>query len=248
MSLASRRRILSPARLFAAGSAVFFWTNESGNPELDWLQYGVTELLVQDLKQDPFVLANSPWNNFSDGFYSRMRLAGFNDGLNVPVSLMRKIADEANRQYFIEGSLDKRADEYVLTARIWDTQTLQQTTQITENGGDIYAATDNLSKAVRTALDVPESSRSIAEDLPLTETYGESEEALKAYIQGLNARLFDNDFAASNAFFEQATSIDPGFVLGWFLKASQFDPKWQFTGCTGGLCKGPGTGLPVAGT
>jgi tetratricopeptide (TPR) repeat protein len=209
-----------PSETFRRRLAVFFWKNESGNPELDWLQYGITELLVQDLKQDPFVLANSPWNNFSDGFYSRMRLAGFNDGLNVPVSLMRKIAGEANRQYFIEGSLDKRADEYVLTARIWDTQTLQQTTQITENGRNIYAATDNLSKAIRAALDVPESSRRIAEDLPLTETYGESEGALKAYIQGLNARLFDNDFAASNAFFEQATSIDPGFVLGWFLKAA----------------------------
>ena len=78
--------------------AVFFWKNESVDPQLDWLQYGVTELLVQDLRQDPFVLANSPWNNFSDGFYSRMRREGFDDGLNIPVTLMRKIANEANRQ------------------------------------------------------------------------------------------------------------------------------------------------------
>ena len=30
---------------------------------------------------------------------------------------------------------------------------------------------------------------------------------------------FENDFEASNAFFDQAVSIDPNFVLAWFLKA-----------------------------
>ena len=208
-----------PSETFRRRMAVFFWTNESGNPELDWLQYGITELLVQDLQQDPFVLANSPWNNFGDGFYSRMQRGGFNDGLNVPLSLMRKIANEANHQYFVDGSLDKVADEFVLTARIWDTQTLDQVAEIKQRGWDIYTATDRLSKDIREALDVPESSKRIAEDLPLMETYGESEEALKAYIYGLNARLFNNDFVASNGFFDQATAIDPGFVLGWLLKA-----------------------------
>ncbi len=209
-----------PSETFRRRLAIFFWKNESGNPELDWLQYGVTELLVQDLQQDAFVLANSPWSNFSNGFYSRMRRSGFNDGLNVPLTLMRKIADEASRQYFIEGSLDKPADEFVLTARIWDTQTLSLTAEIKERGRDIYSATDRLSKVIRDELKVPESSKRIAEDLPLMETYGESEEALKAYIQGLNERLFNNDFTASNAFFDQATSIDPGFVLAWLLKAT----------------------------
>ncbi|MFC1702738.1 hypothetical protein ACFL1J_08420, partial [Pseudomonadota bacterium] len=209
-----------PSETFRRRMAVFFWKNESGNPELDWLQYGITELLVQDLQQDAFVLANSPWNNFGDGFYSRMRRDGFNDGLNVPRSLMRKIANEANHQYFVEGSLNMIANEYVLTARIWETQSLTQLEELKERGPNIYATTDRLSKDIRNALDVPESSKRIAEDLPLNETYGESEEALKAYIQGLNARLFDNDFVASSEYFDQATSIDPNFVLGWLMKAA----------------------------
>ncbi len=208
-----------PSETFRSRMAVFFWKNESGNPDLDWLQYGVTELLVQDLQQDPFVLANSPWTNFGNGFYSRIRQAGFNDGLAVPRSLMRKIAEEANRQYFVEGSLDKVADEYLVTARIWDTQTLTQVAELTGRNWDIYTAVDLLSKAIKKALDVPESGNRIAEDLPLAETYGESEDALKAYIKGLNARLFENDFVQSSAFFDEAIRIDPNFVLGWFLKA-----------------------------
>ena len=208
-----------PSESFRRRMAVFFWENESGNPDLDWLQYGVTELLVQDLQQNPFVLANSPWNNFSNGSYTRMRKAGFNDGLGVPRSLMREIAFDANRQYFVEGSFNKIADEFIITARIWDSQTLEQVDELISRNWDIYAAIDELSKDVRRALEVPESGGRIAEDLPLAETYGESEEALKAYIEGLNARLFENDFEKSNAFFDRAISIDANFVLGWFVKA-----------------------------
>ncbi|MGB5291444.1 MAG: tetratricopeptide repeat protein [Lysobacterales bacterium] len=226
-----------PSETFRSRMAVFFWTNESGNPELDWLQYGITELLVRDLQQDAFVLARSPWNNNGDGFYSRMRRGGFNDGLNVPLTLMRKIANEANHQYFIDGSLNKANDEYVLTARIWDTQTLNQVAKIEERGRDIYTATDRLSKDIREALDVPESSKRIAEDLPLTETYGESEDALKAYIYGLNARLFNNDFDASSKYFDEATSIDPSFVLGWFLKATNKIDSGDLPGAQEALTK-----------
>ena len=38
----------------------------------------------------------------------RMKQAGFSDGLDVPLSLMREIADDANRQYFVEGSIRPR--------------------------------------------------------------------------------------------------------------------------------------------
>ncbi len=88
-----------PSETFRRRMAVFFWENESGDPQLDWLQYGITELLVQDLQQDPFVLADYPWSNFEYGFYTRMRQAGFKDGLDVPRSLMRKIADRAKREH-----------------------------------------------------------------------------------------------------------------------------------------------------
>ncbi len=208
-----------PSETFRRRMVVFFWKNESGNPKLDWLQYGITELLVQDLQQDPFVLANSPWNNFGNGFYPQIKQAGFADGLNVPRSLMRKIAQQANRQYFIEGSLNKDGDDYVLTARVWDTHTLAKVAELTESNWDIYSAIESLSNDIRDKLKVPESGSRMADNIPLNETYGESELALKAYIQGLNARLFDNDFAASTAFFDQAVNIDQNFVLGWFLKA-----------------------------
>lgn len=208
-----------PSESFRRRMAVFFFENESGDPELDWLQYGVTELLVQDLQQNPFVLASSPWANFSNGFYMRMKQAGFSDGLNVPVSLMRDIASDANRQYFVEGSIDRAGDEYVITVRAWKTQSLKKVAEMTESGWDLYGTIDALSTDLRKALDVPKGNERMTEDLPLAATYGESTAALKDYISGLNARLFDNDLEASNAYFDAAIAEDSGFVLAWFIKA-----------------------------
>ena len=210
---------LIPSESFRRRMAVFFFENESGDPELDWLQYGVTELPVQDLQQNPFVLASSPWANFGNGFYMRMKQAGFSDGLDVPLSLMREIASDANRQYFVEGSVDRAADEYVITVRAWETESLKQVAELTESGWDLYDTIDALSIDLRDALDVPRGSARMVEDLPLAETYGESAAAFQNYISALNARLFDNDLEASNAFFDAAVAADPGFVLAWFLKA-----------------------------
>lgn len=208
-----------PSESFRRRMAVFFFENESGDPELDWLQYGVTELLVQDLQQNPFVLASSPWANFGNGFYMRMREAGFSDGLDVPVSLMRDIASDANRQYFVEGSIDRSGEDYVITVRAWETKSLKMVAEMSESGWDLYSTIDALSMDLRNALDVPKGNERMTEDLPLAATYGESTDALKDYISGLNARLFDNDLEASNAYFDEAVAEDPGFVLAWFIKA-----------------------------
>jgi tetratricopeptide (TPR) repeat protein len=200
--------------------AAFFWTNKSGDQEHDWLQYGITELLVQDLQQSPFILASSPYNNWGNGYYARMKEAGFNDGLGVPRSLMREIAERANRQYFVEGSFTNDAGEWILTARIWNTQNLELVAELTENNWDLLSAVDQISVDVRAELGVPEGGGRLTEDLPLVETYGESETAMRFYVEGINARLFDNDFDRSNALMQKAIDENPNFVLAWFLKGA----------------------------
>ncbi len=208
-----------PSESFRRRMAVFFFENTSGDPGLDWLQYGVTELLAQDLQQNPFMLATTPWANFGNGFYMRMKQAGFNDGLSVPRSLMREIAEDANRQYFVEGDVDRAGDDYVITIRAWNSESMKQIAELKQSGTDLYRTIDTLSVELRDALDVPRSGTRMVEDMPLAETYGRSSEALQNLIAGLNARLIDNDFEASNAFYDAAIEIDPGFVMAWYAKA-----------------------------
>ena len=111
--------------------AVFFFENPGGDPELDWLQYGMADLLSQDLNESAFINAASPWTNNANGFYARMRESGYESGLGLPRSLMREITDDANRQYFVDGSVSRVGDEYVLTARLWDARTVGEVASIT---------------------------------------------------------------------------------------------------------------------
>ncbi len=215
--LGQQETYLVPNESFRRRMAVFFFDNESGDPSHDWLQYGVTDLLVQDLQQDPFVLATSPYENFGNGFYARMRQAGFMDATGIPTSLKREIAQDANRQYFVEGAFTVEHGEYVVTTTIWETQTLDQVATISQRGWNLYDTIDRLSREVRKELDVPRSRT--ASDMPLAETYGESQSAFQNYIAGLNERLFNNDFAASNALFDAALEEDHNFVLAHFVKA-----------------------------
>ncbi|MDX1381847.1 MAG: tetratricopeptide repeat protein, partial [Xanthomonadales bacterium] len=178
----------------------------------------VTELLTQDLQQSPFIVATSPYNSGTNGYFARMAQAGFDDGLGLPASLMRQIAREANRDYFIDGSIDHADGDYLLTARVWDATSGREAGTVEERGHDLYAVVDRLSRGVREVLDVPFEGRA-AEDLELADTYGESRAALQAYIEGLNHRLLENDLAAAEEDFNRALDEDPQFVLAWLMKA-----------------------------
>ena len=213
-----------PRDSFRRRTAVFFWENQSGDPALDWLQYGITDLLVQDLQQNPFLLVTSPWNNRANGFHARMKQAGFEDGLDLPLSLMREIAVDANRHYFLEGDIQRNGEQLEITVRVWESDTLTRLGEVRQQGWDTLTLVDRLSEGVRDVLDVPSGKGRLFEDLPLAETYGESEAAHKEYIDAMNAVLFQNDWEASNTHYDRALEIDPAFVLAWFMKGvNQFD-------------------------
>jgi tetratricopeptide (TPR) repeat protein len=216
--LGQQERHYVPREAYRQRLATFFWSNESGDASLDWLQYGVTELLTQDLQQNPFLLVASPWDQPLQGYYSRMQTAGFPDALGLPLSLMREIAGQAGRAVFIEGVIAAGDDGPRLAARIWDTESLAPLGELVEEGPDLLAAVDRLSLGVKELLGVPPGRRGLAGDLPLVETYGESSHALQCFVEARNRVLFHNDRQRSNELLDDALAADPAFVLAWFYR------------------------------
>lgn len=198
--------------------AVYFYENESDDPALDWLQYAAAEVLTQDLQQDPYLDASSPYSAWASGVYQRLKAAGFEDGVGAPAALLRDLSRDANIRYFTEGSIRRENGELVLETRLWETESMARVAELTERGMDILALQDATSVRVREALEVPSMSMSGYEDLPLVETYGESGDALRAYVEGLNARLLDNDVVAGIAAMDVALEADPRAVLALFVK------------------------------
>lgn len=200
--------------------AVFFYENESGDSELDWLQYATTALLTQDLTQDPYLSANSPYGNWRTGYYARLRAAGFENGVGAPASLLRDIARDANRRYFVEGSLRRDGEDLVVATRLWDADSMRRVTEFEQRGWDLYALLDEASSRIRASLDLPSIGSDSYEDLPLAETYGESTAAMEAYIRGLNRRMLDNDIPGAIGELDTAIAEDGSFVMAYMAKAS----------------------------
>jgi tetratricopeptide (TPR) repeat protein len=155
-----------------------------------------------------------------------MKEAGFDNGLDVPLTLKRDIADQANRDYFIDGTIERSEQQYLVTARVWKTASLEQLHEISAMGWDLMQVVDEVSTGIRELLDTPPGMG----DLPLGETFGESEDALRSYLDARNAVLFENDREKANRFYNQALHADPGFVLAWFMKSLSLWEQGNVTG------------------
>lgn len=208
-----------PRETYRRRLAVFFLGREGEIPADPFLPYGATALLAQDLGQNPFMVVSTPWDNREHGYYSRMEQSGYRDGLGVPLSLLREIAARANRPYFVEGSVRSDGGGTELTVSLWETDTLREVGTYRGEGSDLLTLVDEASEQVRAWLDVPSGKGAFGGDLPLSETFGSSSEALKHYVDGLNAQLFDNDWDSSLRAFEAALAADPNFVLAGIHRA-----------------------------
>ncbi len=207
-----------PKDNFRRRLAVFFWENESGNADYDWLQYGMAHLLAQDLSQNPYMLVNSPFGGWANGYYSRMQRAGYDNGLGLPLNLMREIATDSNRQYFVTGSLENVEGDLSLRAKVYRSDNLQLHGEVVQTGWDLLSMIDDLSIQLKELLDVPKGGGRLDEDLPLSDTYGESLNTVETLVKALTTRLFDNDFVTADKLLAQTLEEDAGFVQGYYYK------------------------------
>ncbi len=207
-----------PKAAFRHSLMLFFWDNTSGDQELDWLQYGVAEMLGQDLSQNPYLTLTTVYTHHEWGMYAQLLRAGYQDGLQVPHSLQREIAANNNQQYFINGSIDRNGDEVSLTARMYQPDGLRLVEEYTFSGSAVMPLIDRLSAAIKNTLEVPAGGGRLADDLPVNEQYSNSLTAVKDYISARNQRLIQNDFEQAIAALDSALEQDPGFALAGLVK------------------------------
>jgi tetratricopeptide (TPR) repeat protein len=203
-----------PKDSFRQKVALFYWDNDEGLPDDDWLQYGMAHLLVQDLAQNPYLIVSTPYAGGPNSRYlARMKQANVDDGLVRNLALMHDIAKTFNQEFFITGEIQRKNEEISLTANIYKTGSQEPFGHIQESGWDLYPMVDRISVQIAKILDAPTGSDRFSDDLPLASTYGESRQSLRQFIEAMNIRLFENDLAKANEVLEEIIEADPGFVL-----------------------------------
>ena len=220
-----------PKDIFRKRMAMFFFDNESGDSELDWLQEAIPSAWDMDLEQDLFLVAQPPTN-----FIDKFQKAGFEDGLGIPTALKRSITSEYNLSYFVTGEIDKQGEDLVVRTTLHDIEKGQEIASHEYTGADVFGIVDQMTVDLKSDLDLPKKHIEETKDLPITDLLTESEDALKAYRDGLQTLTVKRDFNGAAGHFEKATQIDPTFAMGHLyhyivmIQQGQMQPAMQSLG------------------
>lgn len=204
------REAVVPNKAYRKRVAMFIFDGGAGGAE--WLRFGLPWLTYQDLQQQNFIEV-VPSISMREG----LRKVGFEQGVDVPLSLKRDVVQELHVPHFVTGKIDKVGAEFVATVQVYETRSLKLLKERTYSAADAAALADRISVGLLTDLQIPALPDS-KPDLPVNELLTRNPSALRAYVDGAAAYMNDNDFARALKQFEKATTADATFAGAHVLR------------------------------
>ena len=189
--------------------AVLYFENLSGDPELDWLRSGLTDMLVTDLSQ-----AQSIEVLGTDRLYQILRDMDELESESTSFDVVQELNERTGVDNVIVGSFAKAGNEIRLSARLQDARDARiLSSESIQGSGDeaIFTMIDDLSLRILSNFESEEAA--VAElDRDLTDVTTSSIEAYRHYADGI--RLHER-YREEEAIphFEKAIELDPGFAM-----------------------------------
>jgi tetratricopeptide (TPR) repeat protein len=187
--------------------AVFYFDNLSGDPELDWLRTGVTEMLVTDLAQSPGLRVLG-----SSRLHQLLAEAGHRDEKTTSLEAVETVARKGDVGTALVGSFVRAGPLLRIQARLQDARSgdVIATERVEgDAGAGLFTLVDDLAHRIRERLEPAGANQKMA---GLDAVVTRSVEAYKLYSQGLEAHLRLREEDARGA-FEKAVAEDPGFAM-----------------------------------
>jgi len=206
-----------PKSEFRKRIACFFFKNDSPDSTLNTLQYGILYALNGDLGQDLFISLTPPYE-----YIDKMKMAGFPEGIGLPLMLKRKIAQEHHQDYFISGSINKINDELTLVSSLYETRRGKLLNERTFTGIDFFQLIDEMSAQLKIDLGLASHYLEETPDLPVSELSTNSFSAFKSYTIGSYLIEYRNEWMESISYFKQAVKEDPTFAWAWWNLAGVY--------------------------
>ena len=193
--------------------AVFYFDNLSGDPRLDWLRSGLTDMLVTNLSQDAGLRVLS-----TARLYQLLDESGHRDDRAVSAQTVESVSRRAAAQTALVGSFVRAGSQIRIQASLQDPASGEViASERVEGDADsgLFALVDELTGKLSGRLEtrsarVAERRREHGKKLEDVTT--SSIEAFKAYAEGsrLHERQQERE---AQAYFEKAVAADPGFAM-----------------------------------
>jgi tetratricopeptide (TPR) repeat protein len=194
--------------------AIFYFSNEINDPNLNWLNRGLADMLVAELTQSPY-LHVIPTNRLME---VAEKLGRSLNELADPIAAL-VIAKETNAEIILTGRFYKSDQRIKIDSELIDVNTGQMIHRETVSGESmerIFAMVDRLSERVRRNLrGEPQERQTVSSNLAQMTT---SLEAFKCYSLALENRekLF---FEEAEKCLEDAIKADHTFAAGYLRLA-----------------------------
>ncbi|UCH85678.1 MAG: tetratricopeptide repeat protein, partial [Candidatus Latescibacterota bacterium] len=217
-----------PKAEFIRHVAIFFFSNECDDPDLQYLSFAIPELLSDDLMQDMYMETYGGPVSIA----ARMVQAGHDPLDNPSEALLRGFSQRLNADSYLVGTFDRSDSLWSLSVSIHDTRSGRLSSEHTVEGDDIFALIDEQSIQIRHALDIPGPHIEREIDLQVSQTHTSSLEALRHYANacvalfvvgesddapgGLTTEI-ESDEVMSH--IERAIDEDPEFCLAYMVQA-----------------------------
>ncbi len=189
--------------------AVLYFDNLSGEPDLDWLRHGLTDMLVTDLAQSPSLEVLS-----TDRLYQILAQLHRQDERITSFEVVRDVAERADADTVLVGSFMRAGDTIRVNVKIQEAATgrILGTDRVEATGDEaIFAMVDDLTRNIRSHLELPAAG---VEDRELADVSTDSLEAYRHYVEAM--RLHDQlKEEEAGEVFLKATEVDPEFAMAW---------------------------------
>lgn len=188
---------------------VFFWENETGNPELDWLAYGLPLMLEHDLNRvSPVLTADTPID--SALLKRRLPEQGYDRLLDVTSGLAVELTRDRKSDALIVGSFGEDGDSKTVSARLIDAVSGDTLETMTVSAGDWMTAVDAVTTAVLGAWEISPAENH--RDDPVSDHLTASLDAVRHFALGRVAIEIDGDYPRGVSELNAALEIDPTFA------------------------------------
>ncbi len=186
-----------------------FWTNASGNAELDWLSYGLPIMMAHDIDRvSPVITVATPFDPDFDRDLLPGRASAPEDAISRGLAV--QIARDRRSGAVVLGSFDSVAGEHLLSATVIDATTGEILGVEETSAADWLDGVDRISARILEILEVQPSDNK--NDDPLRQHFSESIEAVRHFTRGEVAINLENDFPTGITEYTSAVSLDPGFA------------------------------------
>jgi eukaryotic-like serine/threonine-protein kinase len=207
--------------------AVLYFENNSGNPQLDWLRTGLTDMLVTDLSQSPDVEVLG-----TDRLVQILGSLRRQDDRQISFDTVQEVAKRAGVKSVILGSYVKAGDTIRINVKLQDAVsgrivTAERVDAVNESS--LLSTVDDLTRRIKTkflpgggvnpakALLNPPSVASdnttpLSLDRDLKEVSTSSIEAYRYYVEGIDLHNRARE-AEALPLLEKAVATDPNFAM-----------------------------------